>query len=124
MKVNLDENGYVREWALVGDNGGIDVPDPEDLQGFMSRFEGYRLVDGKLLKDTAKDEEAQLERKKAQLRQRRKTECYAYINRGQLWYGLLTVKQLAELASWYNAWRNVTETLIVPERPSWLEDDT
>ena len=124
MKVNLDENGYVREWALVGDNGGIDVPEPEDLQGFMSCFEGYRLVDGKLLKDTAKDEEAQLEHKKAQLRQRRKIECYAYINRGQLWYGLLSVKQLAELAAWYNAWRNVTETLIVPERPTWLEDDS
>ena len=35
MKVNLDENGYVREWALVGDNGGIDVPEPEDIEEFL-----------------------------------------------------------------------------------------
>jgi len=123
MKVNIDENGYVTEWALVGDNGGTDVPDPEDLQSFMECFTGYKLVDGALVKNTEKDTADRLEKLKDELRFRRKTECYAYINRGQLWYGLLTVKQLAELTSWYKAWRDVTETLVVPERPSWLTDD-
>ena len=48
MKVNLDENGYVREWALVGDNGGIDVPEPDNLEEFIFCATGYKVVDGLL----------------------------------------------------------------------------
>jgi len=123
MKVTIDNDGYVTGWALVGDNGGIDVDKPDDLDGFLECFSGYKLVNGALTKDEERDTAARLEQVKDELRRRRKEECYAYVNRGQLWYGLLTVRQLAELTSWYKAWRDVTDTLEVPERPSWLEDD-
>lgn len=54
------------------------------------------------------------------LRHRRETECFSIINRGALWYERLTDTQKVELAQWYDAWLNVTETKIVPEKPIWL----
>ena len=123
MKVTLDENGYVKEWALVGDNGGMDVPEPEELESFLECFTGYKVENGILVKDEEKDTAERLSLKKSILRQRRKTECFSYVNRGQLWYTTLSVKQLAELTAWYTAWLKVTDTLTVPDKPSWLEDE-
>ena len=56
------------------------------------------------------------------LRQRRKDECFAIINRGILWYNCLTIEQKAELNGWYHAWLRVTETGAIPPKPSWLND--
>ena len=56
-----------------------------------------------------------------QLRQRREQECFSVINRGALWYRELTYAQEEELNAWYQAWLNVTETKIIPERPIWLK---
>lgn len=64
MKVNLDENGYVREWALVGDNGGIDVPEPDDLEEFIFCATGYKVVDGLLQKDDTRDRAQRIENKR------------------------------------------------------------
>ena len=61
------------------------------------------------------------ENKKTTLRARREVECYPYINRGELWYETLTAAQRAELQKWYAEWLNVTETLVVPEKPAWLK---
>ena len=55
-----------------------------------------------------------------ELRRRREVECFAIINRGQLWYNTLTEEQMNELKEWYIAWLNVTDTLIIPNKPSWL----
>lgn len=60
------------------------------------------------------------ERVKEDYRQRRETECFSVINRGQLWYEGITLPQLLELRSWYKAWLNVTDTMVVPEKPAWL----
>jgi len=76
---------------------------------------------GVLLFDSGYDEEVADNATKAELRIRREKECFSFINRGQLWYGMLTVKQIAELTAWYKAWLKVTETKVVPEKPSWLE---
>lgn len=54
------------------------------------------------------------------IRKRRVRECFLIINRGNLWYQSLTEAQLIELSQWYNAWLNAPETLVVPEKPSWL----
>ncbi len=56
-----------------------------------------------------------------ELRDRREFECFPIINRGQLWYNTLTTEQIEELNDWYQAWLDVTETKIVPEKPSWLK---
>ena len=54
------------------------------------------------------------------LREARERECFPIINRGKLWYDLLTFEQLSELRAWYKAWLDVTETLIIPTKPEWL----
>lgn len=54
------------------------------------------------------------------LRNQREAECFPIINRGKLWYDNLTTEQIAELNEWYNAWLDVTETKVIPTRPSWL----
>ena len=54
------------------------------------------------------------------LRQQRALECFSVINRGKAWYDLLTLDQETELKQWYRDWLNVTETLIIPSPPAWL----
>jgi superfamily II RNA helicase len=63
---------------------------------------------------------AQTEEQKEDLRKRREAECFSVINRGQLWYEGVSLVQLLELRSWYKSWLNVTETMVVPDKPSWL----
>ncbi len=55
------------------------------------------------------------------LRQLRETECFPYVNRGELYFNQLSDKQKAEISQWYTDWLNVTETLKTPTRPSWLK---
>ena len=64
MRVLLDENGYVKEWAMPTDDpnvvvlpDGIDVEDiidqedAEAVERFYSESASYHIVDGKLEKD-------------------------------------------------------------------------
>lgn len=121
MKVTIGKDGYVIDWALVGDNGGVDVPEPDDLEEFMICATGYKVVDGMLQKDNTRDKEQRLEKQKEALRQQREAECFPVINRGWMWYSGLNLVQWLELKKWYLAWLNVTETLRIPERPTWLD---
>lgn len=64
------------------------------------------------------------------LRMRRESECFLYINRGILWYNTLTTEQQQELNTWYKVWLNVPQIYletkptnietIIPTKPSWL----
>lgn len=122
MKVLLDEQGYIQSYAVIGDLvGGIDLPDPEDALHFEENFNAYKVRDGTAVFDEARFAALHDEAEKQNLRDRRQTECFAFVNRGQLWYATLSVKQLAELTAWYKDWLKVTETKVVPERPAWLE---
>lgn len=55
------------------------------------------------------------------LRYERLNKCFPTINRGKLWYDSLTPQQLKELKEWYEKWLNVTETLVIPTKPAWLD---
>lgn len=57
----------------------------------------------------------------ANLREKRRAECFPIINRGLLWYEKLTAAQKEELSEWYNSWLNVTETFVEPKRPLFLD---
>ena len=59
--------------------------------------------------------------KLVEIRSRRKSECYPIINRGGLWYDLLTKAEKDELLQWYQDWLDAPETGIIPEKPSWLK---
>jgi len=121
MKVLLDDKGFIQSYALIGDLvDGIELPDPEDIAHFEEHFTAYKVSDGNAAFDTEQDTALQDEAVLADLRSRRETECFSVINRGQLWYEGVSLTQLLELRVWYKAWLNVTETRVVPERPTWL----
>ena len=122
MKALLDEKGFIISYAIVGDLvDGIELPTPEDIAHFEEHFAAYQVRDGTAAFDSEHDEALQTEAKKAEFRLRRETECFSVINRGQLWYEGVSITQLLELRQWYKAWLNVTETMVVPEKPAWLE---
>lgn len=121
MQIITDERGFVRSFAFVGNLvGATEIPEPEDLDLFMHQFYAFQLVDGALIHSTAEYDAVLLEDQKDKLRKCRETECFSIINRGQLWYEGVSITQLLELRKWYKAWLDVTETMVVPEKPSWL----
>lgn len=121
MKVLLDDKGFIQSYALIGDLvGGIDLPDPENIDHFAAHFTAYRVRDGNAAFDAEQETALQNEAVLADLRTRRETECFSVINRGQLWYESITIPQLLELRQWYKDWLAVTETKVVPEKPTWL----
>ena len=56
------------------------------------------------------------------LKEQREKECFSVINRGKLWYDCLSSEQLIELGKWYDAWLDVTETKVIPNKPEWLKN--
>lgn len=122
MKITTDEQGFVRCFAYVGNLvNSIEVQEPEDIDLFLRQFYAFRLQDGYLVYDAEAYEVHVAEEIKAEYRIRREKECFAIVNRGQLWYEGITLQQMVELRQWYKAWLNVTETMVVPEKPTWLE---
>ena len=111
MQITTDEKGFVRCFAYVGNlANSIEVPEPEDFEQFLNQFYAFRLQDGHLVYDS--------EAYEAHVTEETKEE---YRHRGQLWYESVSLTQLLELRQWYKAWLNVTETMVIPEKPAWLE---
>ena len=96
-------------------NGGKDVKWVVDVKGQPARKETPVYEDIQVYIPYTEEEILE------QLRQQREVECFLIINRGQLWYNNLLPSQLHELQVWYEDWLNVTETKIIPEKPSWLK---
>lgn len=88
----------------------------------------YDLAYGKLIADKSTDDDIFLyipfteDERKEYIRFQREQECFLIINRGGLWYKNLTQEQLNDLEDWYQKWLDVTETLVIPEKPSWLKE--
>ena len=124
MKIKLDKNGYISEFALVGDLecDGVcyEVETPLD-DDFLSKFRSYKYENGKLIHDEDQYEIVLHEQLVEDLRHRRSDECFTVINRGMLWYNTLTEDQVTELGQWYQAWLDVTETLVAPTMPEWIK---
>ena len=121
MQVICDNRGFVQSFAFIGNLvDGVETPEPADLEQFAQRSYAYRVDGGQLVYDPQEYETHQTEEQKEEYRRRRETECFSVINRGQLWYEGVSLSQLLELRSWYKAWLNVTETMVVPEKPTWL----
>jgi hypothetical protein len=121
MKVLVNENGSVQSYTLIGELvNGVEASEPEDLAHFEAHFEAYSLESGALVYQAERDAVLAQEKAAAEIKARREKECFPIINRGQLWYDRLTEAQKTELASWYQAWLDAPETLIVPEVPTWL----
>lgn len=114
-------DGYVSSYAFVGSlDGGLEVDIPSDMDHFFNNYESYKLTETGLVFDQEKFDSMKEEEDLETLRERRQTECFEYVDRGALWYDTLTAEQLIELGYFYRAWLNVTETKVVPEKPTWL----
>ena len=83
----------------------------------------YRLFieDGKYFKEYTSEQEHQIVVVDS-IRARREKECFSVINRGQLWYASLTSEQIADLEQWYADWLLAPQTMLIPDKPSWLGD--
>ena len=123
MQIVLDEHGYVKAYALVGEMSDVSatVNDPADIDDFEANYRSYYLSENNtLVKSADKQLEINNERELAVLRHKRDKQCFPYINRGQLWYSKLTDVQKDELGVWYQAWLDVTDTKNIPTAPAWL----
>lgn len=81
----------------------------------------YRYNDGKFTLDTEYKNEKEHEQMVWKIRSDREAICFPVINRGGLWYELLSEKERIELLAWYQAWLDAPDTLIEPTMPEWLE---
>lgn len=123
MQIILNEQGYVKSYALIGGFGSssIVVNEPVDIDDFENNYRSYYLSDDNVLvKSEDKQNEIENQREFVYLRSQREKICYPIINRGELWYSRLTTEQKEELDAWYQAWLDVTETKVIPEKPEWL----
>jgi len=123
MRVVLNEQGYVQDYAIIGEFGypSVVVDSPSDFDDFEKNYRSYYLSeDNKLRKNDDKCAEIEDENMLGTLRSQREKDCFPYVNRGYLWYSKLTDEQKEELGVWYQTWLDVTETKVVPEKPEWL----
>ena len=123
MQIVLNEQGYVHDYAIIGGFGShsVTVIEPENLDDFERNYGSYYLSeDGALVKNEDKQKEIEEQIELNELRSQREKVCYPIINRGELWYSRLSNEQKEELDDWYQAWLDVTETKVVPEKPEWL----
>lgn len=122
MKVKVNEQGYITDYALIGDLvDSVEVANPGNPLHFEDNFTSYRVRDGTVSFDEERLKAIAEETALEDYRKRRETECFSVVNRGTLWYEELTQKQKAELKKWYRAWLDGTATLTVPEKPAWLK---
>jgi hypothetical protein len=123
MQVILNEQGYVKAYALIGTFGSssIAVDEPADINDFEENYRSYYLSkENMLVKSNDKQQEIEAQRETTKLRSQREKICFPVINRGELWYSKLSIDQKEELSVWYQAWLDVTKTMVAPETPTWL----
>lgn len=124
MKIQIDKNGYVENYVIVGESNvcNIEVEEPE---GFSpDKFQAWKYDGEKLVYDMEQAQKIQNNYRKNEIRARREKECFSYVNRGTLWYNKLTPEQDIEFQNWYDAWLEAPETLIIPKKLEWLDSLT
>lgn len=122
MKVKINQNGYLASPYISDAKIDIEVDNETYIKiASCPNDSNWKYENGEFIKVKLVDMNVDISFKQELLRSRREYECFPYINRGELWYDLLTDAQKEELDVWYKDWLNVTETLIVPTKPKWLK---
>jgi len=112
-------NRYPHTNEEINKNRFIEVDDETFNKTFATPLHfAWRVVNGQLTNE--RYEETPQEEVLAELRNKRETECFSVVNRGQIWYDTLSSEQKQELKNWYQAWLDVTGTKTIPAKPNWL----
>ena len=119
MYITLDNDGFINfvSYGAALENG-IETEPFE----FTVNIQAYSFKDGKIELDKNRLKEVINILLIQELRQRREVECFSIINRGKLWYDMLTPQQITTLNNWYMDWLRVTNTLKPPRRPRFLNE--
>lgn len=111
----IKEQGHyetIREYP----NGGKDVEWVVDVEGHIARPETPIYEDIQVYTPYTEEEFVKV------LRRRRTRECFdVLVSYSKFWYEALTEEQHTELKNWYKEWLDVTETKIIPTKPSWFK---
>lgn len=113
--VYINKDGYLRSPYTRDADIPYEVSDEVEIKLREFPFNtNWRLVDGEFVLVALMTDEI--------LKDRRQRECFDIAdNRSQMWYNHLTQEQKDELNTWYEAWLDVTETKIIPNKPEWLK---
>lgn len=127
LYVKMDDEGYITAIAVEAYEGYIETG--MTMAQFIANYAHSNVTDGRhkyfngqIFYDggTERSRAAYEETLKRELREERARICFPVVNRGNVWYKTLTEEQKTELESWYNAWLRVTETLVEPDTPMWI----
>lgn len=125
----------MKYYAVIKDDGGVIAlgDTPISMEGFQTvsvdiedmdfdKIAGYTYTEGTLVFSEDKWREAQKQAELDTLRSRRDMECFSIVNRGSSWYDMYvnTDERKAEFEQWYQAWLDVTKTLVIPDKPDWV----
>lgn len=129
QKLYFSDEGWVCErypYNIPLTETFIEVEDDVYYQTFTSdEYFAWRVVDGNIVQVRYEDtpEEVVLN----ELRKQREVECFSVINQNYIidgqsktWFDTLTEEQKQDANIWVQQWRDVTETKVVPTKPSWL----
>lgn len=133
MFIKTNSNNYIQSISHDLIDNGFNVSDEYEsvLLNDLENAHFYKYENGILIFDIDKKTEMETKRnlnmQLGQLRAQRQTECFDVINQNYVidgqsvtWFDTLTDDQKEEATAWIQAWRDVTDTLIEPDKPSWL----
>lgn len=115
MKVKINSKGYLESPYISDATKEIEITD-EQWQKMSSfpKYHNWRYLDGEWKLECLDEDNW--------LRLRRQRDCFDFIDqKSQMWYNMLTEEQNKELKEWYQAWLNVTDTRVMPTKPTWLK---
>ncbi len=131
LRIDVKRNVYYEydfvknDWKLVD---GISVKHITKNFEIDLNFDNIRVLDNTFFDLVARDNYSLMtdyEKKQfidSYYRHRREIKCYPIINRGKLWYDLLTEARHSQLESWYHDWLDVTETHKEPDDLYWFNE--
>lgn len=127
MQILIDNNNYITQivcdGAEIASDKRIELETPDNFEEIFDNFSCYKYENGQFILDEDKKIKYELELKKTNIRVDRNNICFPIINRGVLWYNMISEQQRNELNNWYQQWLDAPETLIIPETPNWIKEE-
>lgn len=90
----------------------------------VSSYDGEKLLfksETETAEYKAKESAYLADKKKEDIRRKRSREFATYLDRSPYFFEKLSEEQDAELREWYQAWLDAPATLVIPDRPLWLD---